>query len=55
MRLKSFMQNLTEGLYDPGIFKPFFLAGGHESGKSFVTSSSFSGTALKLVNLYNKF
>ena len=55
MRLKSFMQNISEGLYDPGIFKAFFLAGGPGSGKSFVTSSAFSGTGLKLVNSDNKF
>jgi len=26
--VKSFEQILSEGLYDPGIFKAFFLAGG---------------------------
>ena len=55
MRLKSFMQNISEGLYDPGIFKAFFLAGGPGSGKSFVTASAFSGTGLKLVNSDTKF
>jgi len=48
--IKSFIQNLHEGLYDPGIFKAFFLAGGPGSGKSFVTSSAFAGLGLKLVN-----
>ena len=48
--IKSFIQNLHEGLYDPGIFKAFFLAGGPGSGKSFVTSSAFAGSGLKLVN-----
>ena len=53
--IKSFIQNLHEGLYDPGIFKAFFLAGGPGSGKSFVTSSAFAGTGLKLVNSDVKF
>ena len=53
--IKSFIQNLHEGLYDPGIFKAFFLAGGPGSGKSFVTSSAFTGTGLKLVNSDVKF
>ena len=41
---------LQEGVYDPGIFKAYFLAGGPGSGKSFVTSSAFAGLGLKLVN-----
>src|SRR5210317_2637668 len=41
---------LNEGLYDPNIFKAFFLAGGPGSGKTFVTRSAFGGTGLKLVN-----
>jgi len=53
--IKSFIQNLHEGLYDPGIFKAFFLAGGPGSGKSFVTSSAFAGLGLKLVNSDVKF
>ena len=53
--IKSFIQNLHEGLYDPGIFKAFFLAGGPGSGKSFVTASAFAGTGLKLVNSDVKF
>ena len=50
MRVNSFIQHLSEGLYDPGIFKAFFLAGGPGSGKTFVTSSAFAGTGLKVVN-----
>tara|TARA_R100001480_G_scaffold63865_2_gene76147 strand:- start:629 stop:1312 length:684 start_codon:yes stop_codon:yes gene_type:complete len=53
--IKSFIQNLHEGLYDPGIFKAFFLAGGPGSGKSFVTTSAFAGSGLKLVNSDVKF
>ena len=41
---------ITEGVYDPGIFKAFFLAGGPGSGKTFVTQSAFAGTGLKIVN-----
>ena len=43
-------QELKEGLYDPNIFKAFFLAGGPGSGKTFVTKASFSGTGLKVIN-----
>ncbi len=35
MRFKEFKQELVEGVYDPGIFKAFFLAGGAGSGKSY--------------------
>ena len=41
---------LNEGLYDPNIFKAFFLAGGPGSGKTFVTAGSFGGTGLRVVN-----
>jgi len=50
MAVNSFIQHLSEGVYDPGIFKAFFLAGGPGSGKSFVTNSAFAGTGLKVVN-----
>ena len=43
-------QDLQEGLYDPHIFKAFFLAGGPGSGKTFVTHSAFAGHGLKVVN-----
>ena len=48
--MKKLNQILAEGVYDPGIFKAFFLAGGPGSGKTFVTQSAFSGTGLKIVN-----
>ena len=51
----DFQQYITEGVYDPNIFKAFFLAGGPGSGKTFVTSSAFAGTGLKLVNSDVKF
>ena len=53
--LDSVRQYINEGVYDPGIFKAFFLAGGTGSGKSFVTASAFAGTGLKLVNSDTKF
>jgi dephospho-CoA kinase len=45
-----FLNHLAEGVYDKGIFKAFFLAGGPGSGKTFVTQNIFSGIGLKLVN-----
>ena len=48
--LSEFKMYLNEGVYDPGIFKAFFLAGGPGSGKTFVTQSAFAGTGLKVVN-----
>lgn len=53
--LESIRQYINEGVYDPGIFKAFFLAGGPGSGKTFVTQSAFAGTGLKLVNSDVKF
>ena len=41
---------LNEGLYDPNIFKAFFLAGGPGSGKTFVTRNAFGGTGLRQIN-----
>jgi len=48
--MKSFTEILSEGLYDPGIFKAFFLAGGPGSGKTFVARNVFTGSGLKFVN-----
>ena len=57
--MKSFndirYQELKEGLYDPNIFKAFFLAGGPGSGKTFVTKSAFGGTGLRMINSDNAF
>lgn len=47
--MKTFQQ-LQEGLYDPNIFKAFFMAGGPGSGKSYVVKKSTGGTGLKIVN-----
>ena len=46
-QIRSFIK---EGVYDPGIFKAFFMAGGPGSGKSYVSSSAFAGSGLKFVN-----
>ena len=35
MKFRDFKHELIEGVYDPGIFKAFFLAGGAGSGKSY--------------------
>ena len=48
MKLERFI--IKEGLYDPGIFKAFFLAGGPGSGKTYVTSKITGGLGLKNVN-----
>ncbi len=47
--MKTF-QELQEGVYDPHIFKAFFLAGGPGSGKSEVVRSTTGGLGLKIVN-----
>ena len=44
------LKQLQEGLYDPNIFKAYFLAGGPGSGKSYVVKKSTGGTGLKIVN-----
>ena len=49
MNFKEFL--LQEGVYDPGIFKAFFMAGGPGSGKSFISQNTFAGTGLKSVNM----
>ena len=47
--MKTF-DELQEGVYDPNIFKAFFLAGGPGSGKSYVVRKTTGGTGLKVVN-----
>ena len=48
--MKQFKQIIQEGVYDPGIFKAFFLAGGPGSGKTYVTNRATGGMGLKMVN-----
>ena len=52
--MKTFNE-LQEGVYDPNIFKAFFLAGGPGSGKSYVVRKTTGGTGLKVVNSDNAF
>jgi len=63
---KPFSEFINEGVYDPGILKAFFMAGGPGSGKSYVASEIFGflpkastsvsyATGLKLVNNDNAF
>jgi len=47
MRFKEFKQELIEGVYDPGIFKAFFLAGGAGSGKSYSAEKATGSAAGK--------
>ena len=47
--MKTFLK-LQEGVYDPNIFKAFFLAGGPGSGKSFVVRKTTGGLGLRIVN-----
>jgi len=47
MRFGDFKQNLLEGVYDPGIFKAFFLAGGAGSGKSYSAEKATGSAAGK--------
>ena len=51
--LVNFGQFLKEGVYDPHIFKAFFLAGGPGSGKSYISRTLFAGTGMKMVNSDN--
>ena len=47
--MKTFT-DLQEGVYDPNIFKAFFIAGGPGSGKSFVVRKTTGGLGMKIVN-----
>ena len=51
----DFQKYITEGVYDPNIFKAFFLAGGPGSGKSWVSERTLSGMGLKVINSDNSF
>ena len=43
-------RDLQEGVYDPNIFKAFFLAGGPGSGKSYVVRKTTGGLGMRIVN-----
>ena len=47
MRFTDLKQELLEGVYDPGIFKAFFLAGGAGSGKSYSAEKATGSAAGK--------
>ena len=47
--MKTFT-DLQEGVYDPNIFKAFFIAGGPGSGKSFVVRRTTGGLGMRIVN-----
>jgi hypothetical protein len=52
-KMKSFQEyfNLSEGMYDPSIFKAVFLAGGPGSGKSFIVGKTgLTSLGFKVVN-----
>ena len=53
--MREFKQYISEGVYDPNIFKAFFLAGGPGSGKSWVSERTLSGMGLKVINSDNTF
>jgi len=47
MKFEELKQILLEGVYDPGIFKAFFLAGGAGSGKSYSAEKATGSAAGK--------
>ena len=47
MKFEEFKHILIEGVYDPGIFKAFFLAGGAGSGKSYSAEKATGSAAGK--------
>lgn len=40
-RVNLYEEFIKEGVYDPGILKAFFMAGGPGSGKSYVATEIF--------------
>ena len=48
-KMKTFKE-LQEGVYDPNIFKAFFLAGGPGSGKSYVVTRTSKMFGMRVVN-----
>ena len=48
-KMKTFSE-LQEGVYDPNIFKAFFLAGGPGSGKSYVVKKTTAMFGMRIVN-----
>ena len=51
-KLRSIIRSvLEEGIYDPGILKAVFMAGGPGSGKSFTAKSLFGGNPKSVQNV----
>lgn len=48
--LEQCAQAMSEGIYDPAIFKAIFTAGGPGSGKSFITNQVTGGLGFKIIN-----
>ena len=48
-KMKTFKE-LQEGVYDPNIFKAFFLAGESGSGKSYVVARTTAMFGMRIVN-----
>ena len=46
----KYFKELQEGVYDPNIFKSFFLAGGPGSGKSYVVGNTTAMFGMRIVN-----
>ena len=46
----KYFKELQEGVYDPNIFKAFFLAGGPGSGKSYVVKRTTKMFGMRVVN-----
>ena len=46
----KYFKELQEGVYDPNIFKAFFLAGGPGSGKSYVVKRTSGMFGMRIVN-----
>ena len=49
-RKRITFKELQEGVYDPNIFKAFFLAGGPGSGKSYVVARTTAMFGMRIVN-----
>ena len=50
--VKLFEEFVGEGVYDPGILKAFFMAGGPGSGKSHVATEIFDFPKLKMPEVF---
>jgi adenylate kinase family enzyme len=51
MRFHEIQQDISEGPYDPHIFKAVFMAGSPGAGKTTISRKLFAGTGLKTLNV----